>query len=151
MRKLCQSSVFVNQGRESEARGKSIKDSRDRFRRRRWWWRVADSLTFIPTRFQPLHGLRLKSLATRSNIKRRAHYSFHIRPINRRGCFRIALWFLSHERVCLSSSVTFRYLSGMDFYLRRALFPFYTRTYSSARSTAPIRKAQMKSRHRLQM
>lgn len=45
-------------GRESEARGKSIKDSRDRFRQ--WWWRDVDSLTFSPTRFQGFHELRPK-------------------------------------------------------------------------------------------
>lgn len=42
-------------GQESEARGKSIKDSRDRFQQ--WWWRDLDSLTFSPTRFQGFHEL----------------------------------------------------------------------------------------------
>lgn len=126
-------------GLESEARRKGIKDSRDRFQR--WWWRDVDSLTFGPTRLQGFRELKPKS---RSVIKRRAHYSFRIRLINRRGCFRIALWFLSPERVCLSSSITFPYLSGLDFYLQWAHFLFYSQTYSSVRCTAWTRRLKWK-------
>lgn len=134
------SSVSVSREWESEARGKSIKDSTDRFRL--WWWRDLNSLTVIPTRFQTLHELRPKSLAVRSNVKRRACCSVRVRVINRRGFFPIAAWFLSPDRVCLSSAVTFAYLSGLDFYLQCAHFLFRIQTRSSLRSMAWTGKAQ---------
>lgn len=68
-------------GRESEARGKSIKDSRDRFRQ--WWWRDVDSLTFSPTRFQGFHELGPK--VARSAFRHQTPSSLQLsHPSNKR-------------------------------------------------------------------
>lgn len=143
MRRLFQSSAFVNHvaGRVKQGeRALKIQETDSDDDDGETW----TAWLSVPQGFRDSMSSGRKSLAARSDIKRRAHYSFRIRLINGRGSFRIALWFLSPERVCLSSSITFPYLSGLDFYLQWAHFLFHSQTYSSVRCTAWIRRLKWK-------